>query len=223
LTRYAFSWTEECLMLGLCAISFLALHGLYEALPFLFSLASSVVVGYLGVVTVRLGRQPFVFLRGVALKRSGRLSTAGVLFTACSVALCLFVTHSLLLQHHARQAITGLTTLDFPRMRSAYSSADQRVAGTAASHLAFCQRYGLVDTVDWNMKLAWLYRVTAQPQLVEQHLRRSIALNPSEPAAHFNLGKELARQGRREEAAESFAEAVRLAPSLAQYLPAGAR
>ena len=146
-----------------------------------------------------------------------------MLFTACSVALFLFVAHSLLIQYQEWQAIAGLTALDFPRVRTAYSSAERRRAEIAASHLTFCQRYGLVDTVDWNMKLAWLYRVAADPQRVEKHLRQAIALKPSEPAAHFNLGKELARQGRQEEAARSFAEAVQLAPSLAQYVPAGAR
>lgn len=223
LTRYAFSWTEECFMLGLCVISFVALHGLYDALPLLFSLSGSILVGYLGVLITRLVRQPFVALRGVPLKQSGRLSRSGMLLGVCSVALFLFVAHSLLIQYHERQAIAGLTILDFPRVRSAYSSADRRLAETAVSHLAFCQRYGLVDTMDWNMKLAWLYRVAADPRHVEEHLRRAIALEPSEPAAHFNLGKELGRQGRQEEAARSFAEAVRLAPSLAQFVPAGER
>jgi Tfp pilus assembly protein PilF len=71
------------------------------------------------------------------------------------------------------------------------------------------------------MQLAWAYRVLGQSQLVERHLRRAIELNPEQPAAHFNLGKELARQQRPAEAALAFGEAVRLAPALAQHVPAG--
>ena len=56
--------------------------------------------------------------------------------------------------------------------------------------------------------------------MVETHLRRAIALDPTQAAAHFNLGKELLRQGRRLEAARAFDEAARLEPTLARYRPA---
>ncbi|MFI5367337.1 MAG: tetratricopeptide repeat protein, partial [Candidatus Binatia bacterium] len=69
------------------------------------------------------------------------------------------------------------------------------------------------------MKLAWLFRVLAEPPRIERALRRVIALDPGHAAAHFDLGKELTRQGRRAEAADAFKEAVRLTPSLAQFVP----
>jgi Flp pilus assembly protein TadD len=161
-------------------------------------------------------------LRGYTLKESGRLSKAGVLFVACAALLLFLVGHSLFIQYHQYRATSALTALEFPRFRSAYSSTERQLASAAAIHLASCSRFGLVDTVDWNMKSAWVHRVLAEPGLVEKHLRRALALDPAQPAAHFNLGKELARQGRSLEAARSFDEAVRLAPSLTQFLPARA-
>jgi ferredoxin-type protein NapH len=218
LTPYAFALGEECLMLVLFTTSFVALHGLYDALPLLLSLAASVVVAYLGVLTARLLREPFVALRGIALRQSAHLSRAGVLFICGVGLLSALLGHSLLIQYHQWRAVTALDALEFPRVRAVRSSAERETASSAAAHLLFCSRYGLIDTFDTNMKLAWVYRLLAQPHMVEEHLRRAIALDPTQPAAHFNLGKELAREGRHAEAAHAFGEAVRLAPTLAQYV-----
>lgn len=223
LTRYAFSFAEEGLLLGLFVISFFALHGLYDAVPLLVSLAASVVVAYLGVMTVRMLRQPYVQLRGVTLKQGQRWSRAGVWFVAGASVLFLLLAHSLLIQYHQRRAAVALSALQFPRVGAAYSADDRHVASAAAHHLDFCRRYGLVDTVDTNMKLAWVYRILREPRLVERHLRYAITLDPELAAAHFNLGKELTRQGRSAEASRSFAEAVRLEPPLAQLVPATTR
>jgi 4Fe-4S dicluster protein/4Fe-4S binding protein/tetratricopeptide repeat protein len=220
LTRYAFSLGEELLVLGLLVISFFALHGLYDAVPLLISLIASVVVAYLGVVMMRVLLQPHVVLRGIALKRSRRLSRAGTAFVAGTAVLLLLLVQSVLIQYHQHRAAAALDALQFPRLQTAYSAIDRRIAMGAASDLHFCSRYGLIDSVDWNMKLAWVYRILKEPAAVERYLRRAIALDPTLAAAHFNLAKELARQGRSAEASQSFDEAVRLAPELAQHRPA---
>ncbi len=220
LTRYAFSLPEELLIFVLFAAGFFALHGLYGAVPLLVSLAAGIVAAYLGVVAVRVLRQPVVALRGIVFKQAKRWTRAGAAFVAATAVLFLFIAHSLLIQYHQRRATAALDALQFPRLQAAYSPADRRLAREAAGHLGFCSRYGLVDTVDWNMQLAWTYRIIREPHRVETYLRRAIALDPGQAAAHFNLGKELARQGRAAEASRSFAEAVRLAPSLAQLVPA---
>lgn len=221
LTRYGFSRGEEGLLLLFFGTTFVAVHGIYDAIPLLLALAASTLVAYLGVVAVRLVRLPFVSIRGTALRASGRLSYAGMAFSAAVAVLVLLLAHSLLIQFHHWRAGSELDALGFPRVQATYSSDEQQRAQGAAAHLGFCADYGLVDTVDWNMKLAWLARLLAQPQLVEKHLRRAITLDPTQAAAHFNLGKELARQERRAEAAEAFREAVRLAPALREHVPTG--
>jgi polyferredoxin len=220
LKRFSFSLAEELLMLALVIVSFLSLHELYNMLSFVLALALSVLVGYLGVLAVRLAQRPFVALRGLQLKQDGRLSVAGRLCAAGLVCVFVAVAHCGVIQFHQWRANTALGTLAFPRLQPSYSAAERQRARNAASDLAFCQRYGVVETVDWNMKLAWIGRVFADSRLVEAHLRRAIALDPTQPAAYFNLGKELNRQGRRAEAVQAFDEAVRLEPSLAQYRPA---
>ena len=125
------------------------------------------------------------------------------------------------MQYHDWRANVALGALDFPRARAAYTDGDATLARSAAAHLEFCTRYGLVDTADWNMKLAWLFR-RLEPSASSAICAASIALDPEQAAAHFNLGKELARQGRDTEAADAFREAVRLTPALASVVPARA-
>jgi ferredoxin len=223
LTSYAFSWPEEGLLLGLFGISFVALHGVYNAVPLLLALASSVVIAFLGVLATRIVVAPgTVLLRGIMLTRAGGVwSPAGVMVVVGTLAALVLVGHSALVQYHDRRANAALGELGFPRLRASYSEAEATLASSAAADLSFCSRYGLVDTADWNMKLAWLYR-RLEPQRVERYLRRAIALDPGEAAAYFNLGKELRRQGRGAEAAEAFGKAVRLMPSLAQFAPVSA-
>jgi ferredoxin len=219
LKRFSFSLAEDGLMLAVCVGCFLSLHEIYNVLPFVLALALSVLVGYLSVLAVRLAHRPSVVLRGLVLKRNRRLSTAGLGFAVGIACVFVGVVHSGAIQFHQWQANATLSSLAFPSVHSSYSSAERRLARAAATDLGFCQRYGLLETVDWNMKLAWTGRVLGDPQLVETHLRRAIALDPTQAAAHFNLGKELLRQGRRSEAAQAFDEAVRLSPPLAQYRP----
>ena len=220
LKRFSFSLAEDVLMLAVCVVGFLSLHEIYHLLPFVLALALSVLVGYLGVLAVRLARRRSVFLRGLSLKHDGRLSAAGLVCAASIACVFVGVVHSGVIQFHQWRANAALRTLAFPDMHRSYSAAEQRLARDAVTDLSFCRRYGLVETVDWNMKLAWAGRVLGNLDLVETHLRRAIALDPTQPAAHFNLGKVLIRQGRRAEAARAFDEAVRLAPELAAYRPA---
>jgi len=222
LTRYAFSWPEEAVLIGFFGLSFVALHGVYNAVPLLLALAVSAVIAFVGVLVTRMTARGTVRLRGIVLKHAGRLSPAGATVAACALAAFLLVGHSGLVQYHEWCANAALSELGFPGGRAPYSEADAVLASRAAAHLDLCTNYGLVDTVDWNMKLAWLYRVLGEPPQIERALRRVIALDPGQAAAHFNLGKELTRQGRRAEAAEAFKEAVRLTPSLAQFVPVSA-
>jgi polyferredoxin len=217
LQRYSFSVAEEALMLAMVVVAFLCLHEVYNLVPFVLALAMSVLVGYLAVLALRLARQPFVALRDQPLKRDGRLSRAGVLFATGLACVFAGVAHCGFIQFHQWRANAALARLAFPRVHPSYSSAERQLAQDVVSALGLCRRYGLVDTADWNMKLAWVGRMSQNADLVETHLRRAIDLDPKQPAAHFNLGKELMRQGRRAEAARAFDEALRLAPELAAY------
>lgn len=219
LRRFSFSLAEDGLMFAVCIFCFLSLHEIYNMLPFVLALALSVLVGYLGVLAVRLAQRPSLVLYGRVLKHDGRLSTAGTLCAAGVGLVLLSVAHSGIIQFHQWRANTALSALGFPRLQTTRSPAPQQLAIDVVADLTFCQRFGLIDTADWNMKLAWVGRMRGDRRMVEVHLRRAIALDPMQAAAHFNLGKELVRQGRRVEAAHAFDEAARLAPALAQYRP----
>jgi len=108
------------------------------------------------------------------------------------------------MQYHHRRAAAVLEGLGFPRL----AAFEGRRAAEAAARRApphDLHPVRLTDTFDWNMKLAWLARGLADRDAVEHHLRRAIARDPRQAVAHFNLGKELVRQDRRDEAVLAFA------------------
>ncbi len=221
LVRYAFSLVEEGVVLGLFGLGFIAFNGLYDFVPLLLALCIAALLAYGGIIAVRLIRQPLVAIHGRVLKASGGLSRAGVAFACCAGLLFALSAHSLLIRYHSWRADAALVIAGFPRAPEVAARTNTAVLRDATAHLVFCTNFALVDTVAWNMKLAWLARASGESGQVETYLRRAIALDASRPEPYFNLGKELLRQGRRREATSAFDQAVHLAPALAQAVPAG--
>ncbi len=221
LVRYAFSFVEEGIALAVFVLSFIAFNGLYDFVPLLLGLAIAALLAYGGIIALRLIRQPLVAIHGRVLKASDKLSRAGVAFACCAGLLFALSAHSLLIRYHTWRADGALERAGFPRAPEVAARTNTAVLRDATAHLLFCTHYALVDTVAWNMKLAWLARASGESGQLETHLRRAIVLDASRPEPYFNLGKELLRQGRRSEAMWAFDQAVRLAPALAGAVPAG--
>ena len=71
------------------------------------------------------------------------------------------------------------------------------------------------DDLGLHDSVAMLYLELGRPEPAIAHFRRSTALAPQSPQAHYNLGTALAVARRLDEAASSFGEALRLDPSYA--------
>jgi hypothetical protein len=71
------------------------------------------------------------------------------------------------------------------------------------------------DDVGLHDSVAMLYLELGRPEPAIAHFRRSTALTPQSPQAHYNLGTALTLGRRLDEAAASFRDALRLDPSYA--------
>jgi hypothetical protein len=71
------------------------------------------------------------------------------------------------------------------------------------------------DDVGLHDSVAMLYLELGRPEPAIAHFRRSTALTPQSPQAHYNLGTALTLARRLDEAAASFRDALRLDPSYA--------
>ena len=107
--RPGYSWPEELALAAFFAAAFFTFRGLYDLLPFLFSLGWSAILAYLAVQVVRLVYRRDLRIRKWALKRGGVLTTRGHAFAATMAVLGVFWLHSALIQvnHVPREPADG--------------------------------------------------------------------------------------------------------------------
>jgi len=209
--RYDFTWPEEVVMAVVFLATFFSFRGLYELIPFLLSLGMAVISAYLVLQAVRLLYRPNVRLHLWQLQYHGRLSPTGVCFAGIMLGWAALTAHSGLVRYHMWR---GLTLFDQAEVVSGDATgANRRVNEASArslAHLAFCDRWGLIDTEAVNMKLAWLYILRDEPAKAEHHLRRVITLAPRQAEPRYVYGDLLAEHGRFEEAVTVIRQAGRL-------------
>ncbi|MDP6839920.1 MAG: tetratricopeptide repeat protein, partial [Planctomycetota bacterium] len=98
--RARFAPWEEALLGLLFLGAFLTFRGLYGLIPFLLTLGWAAILAALGILTVRLLREPDAKLAPFALKRGGRLRPAGRIYLGFMVLLCSFWAHSAAVRFH---------------------------------------------------------------------------------------------------------------------------
>lgn len=219
--RYDFTWPEELTMAAVFGATLLAFRGLYDLVPFLLALGIGVISAFAAVQALRLVTRPNVRLHVWQLKHRGRLLPAAWCFVGLMCAWGLLTAHSGLVRYRTWRglALFEQAYADAPPSAAAGMSGSRSPGGAAArsfAHLSFAERWGLVDTVTVNMKLAWLHILAGDAPEAERRLRRVIELQPQHAEPRFLLGNLLTEQRRPAEAVELFAQAAALDPQHAR-------
>ena len=209
--RPAYTWVEE-LALGLMyVVSFLALRGLYDTLPFLLALGLAGVCAGLGLTAIRLLYRPVLDLGHVPLRCAGRLTAAGGGFAAAAVLLAAFIAHSAAVQYHGSVADDLL--------RRSAAAQDQTSAATlvraSLPHLDWLRTYGLFPTAKTEAQLGGAYLYLDQHAEARVHLERALELAPDYAAARYKYAEWLARQGDLNTAVDHLRAAICDNPALA--------
>src|SRR6185503_8150035 len=84
---------DELFLVVAFALAFLGLHGLYGAFPFLYTLGIAAVLAFVAWTVRRLARDVNLSLRGLQLRRAGRMRPAGYAFVAVAALLAAGWTH----------------------------------------------------------------------------------------------------------------------------------
>lgn len=173
------------------AVTFLAalliFRGLYEAIPFLMTLAIGGILGYFGVLVWRLLRRRHVRLNNLQFKLDGRLTGRGRLFVGFAGVLAAFTAHSAFIRYH--EFLGGRRYDDVQALAGAGRTAPREAIDEAIRHLAACDRWGLVWPDRLAPRLAALHLTVEEPESAAPYLRRALA----PPAVNLLSAHEQAR------------------------------
>ena len=198
--------------------TFLAVRGLYDAIPVLMSMGIAACTTYLLWLGTRLASSPDVSLQNLELRRSGRLRRAGLAAWLVIAATALFVIDSGFVRWHRGRAGTwdGRTEvpaaevfrLDRPPLDDATEAAAARAAGhyrraDAIAHGGFA----LATTPEVVTRRAWLALVLDRPEEAAVHLSRLIARGGDVGPIRLDLARVLRLAGETE-AAEAELEGI---------------
>ncbi len=216
--RYDGTWPEEFAMVGVFVAALFSLRGLYDSVPFLFSLGLAAITAFAALKTWQLFSRDNLTLHTIPLKRAGRIVRGGWTYAACFLLWSVFVAHSGFVKYQrwrgdrdfasVTPAVTGwpiATSID-PSIQPPERLAIKR----ARAHFAAADRWGLMRLSPISISLAWLDILDGHPADAEQRLRQVIAATPQNAAAHVALGEVLLKLGRLSEAEAEFRRALEL-------------
>lgn len=192
--RADFSLGEEALVVGGFLVTLVIYRGLYGYVPFLMALGLGVLLGYAGVLGVRLVRRADVRLNPFQLKIKGRLTRAGWAAVAVLLAAGTLSAHSGFIRYHQFMGYHA-----FERMRSfaRQDGADPpaSLVDTALGHLRVWERWGLIRPPALNRMLGSICLFRGEPILAERYFRRVLDQDPGDLDSSIRLAQVLAARG----------------------------
>lgn len=215
-----YSRVEEAILVAGAVAGFAAFRGLYDLVPFLFSLGLAAMTGYLTVQSLRLITKPNLTMHGLALKRR-RVTPLGWVFAASMTLLGAFVAHSGAVQFQQSRGEEWFAETAASRtgiLRAGYSPTEAAPEARTAMEqsrqaLRWVERWELVDQSSVNVRLAYLARALGDDADFEARLRRAIVDLPLDAGVRADLGDYLAISGKPVDARLMYQDAIRLAPT----------
>ncbi|HIG12275.1 MAG TPA: 4Fe-4S binding protein [Planctomycetes bacterium] len=222
----SYSWREELALALLFAGTFVTFRGLYDSIPFLFSLAIAGIASFCFLQLARLGYAPRVRLQQFELKSGGQLTRAGRGFLGLGILGLLFTAHSAVVQHH-RAAAESIYDELYPLITTWLSaprpltSREQALAQDSIEHIESLRTLAplaLFPREAWRVAMmdGWLHLLLDDDATFEAQLEKATGLIPAEAAAFNGLANFCAARGRVDEAAAWFERQTAAAPEDAE-------
>lgn len=222
--HYSLSWPGEITAALVFLGSFLAVRGVYGAVPFLMALGCAAVNTLLAVKTWRLFQKQPVYFHQSLLRTSAALRPAGWVFLSFAVVALGLTAHSGWIRYHEFRGERAFTNLQIPdelalaqiNPQSWLSPADRQNIATGRSSLETAARTGLFKNGDGLAKLAWFEYLSGRPERALHLLDQAAAGQRGEAKAlsQYYRGAILNRLDRFEEARTSLASALAARPDL---------
>jgi len=215
---YDFSWWEEIAMLCVGVAALLALRGLYDSFPLLFSMGLAGMTGFAAVKLARLIHHGSERLQNLSLKRGGRITRAGVGFAILASTWLIFVAHGGFVQYHGWQGRRLLASLSLgdeiwhDGSNGGLSDARSTTLNSSILHLDRARRWGLGAQYNVLRSLVPAHLARDQVADAERIAREMVERFPQVIEAHHGLGGVLRRAGMSAEAESAYRRALELDP-----------
>lgn len=217
-----YTWGEELLLALSFAAAFFIFRGLYDSIPFLFSLGIAAIFSFCTVQLLRLSYRSRVTLQQLVLKSEGKLTGAGRVFALVMIAGLALEAHSAVVQRHRVQAEAGYDEL-YPLVGSALTAPAELTgeqlerAEASVEHIAALRAIAPLSVFPreaWRLAMmsGWLHLLLGDGATFEAELTRATELVPHEPAPFQALASYHAANGRDEEASTWFERELGAAP-----------
>ncbi len=204
---YDFSIAEELFGLVVASVAVYAMRGLYDGPALLLSVALGVITAYLAIQFIRLFRVRDLRIQNLRLKKNGKITFLGGWVAIFICAWFAFNLHSSFVQFqryrgrvHLRQIATTWPDLLAGQAQQKFTSADRANIDTARKSFQHSDQFGLLDTVEVKLGLAYTNLMNGDLDATEKYLREAYHCNPA--AVRELIMEFLASQGRQEEAQE---------------------
>jgi polyferredoxin len=194
---YDLTWGEEFLAAAVWVAGLAIYRGLYEALPFLLTLALCGVLGFVAVLGLRLLRAAHVRLAPFQLKIHGRLTAAGATFAGGAVLVAGLTVHSGFIRFHE---VAGQRAFDAAAAAEARGEPPGDAASRSRAHLAAAERWGLVRPAGLDRRLAALHLFAGDAAAAEPYARRVVGRDPDDGPWRIRMAAILLTRGAVDEA-----------------------
>ena len=184
-----FTWPEELALALLAVLGVLSFRGLYHAVPFMLALGLGVLFAVASLVLLRLVTRRDLRFQHWCLRASGRLTRAGAVAAALSLALVSLTLHSTVVR-----ASTQLGLLRLERAQASAGSMRSEQLASAAAHLGRAQRLGLVVDAQVAHGLGSIDLAAGRYDRARRQLERAIDAAPRLIAPRLALAEGLLAQ-----------------------------
>jgi len=172
------TWGEEILVALVFLAGIAVFRDLYDAVPFLATLAIAAVLAWGTLLLVRLVRIPNVRLNPFQLKLGGRLRPAGWLFATLALAALSFTVYSGFIRWHEWSGTRAFDAIITGIGRG--RPPDPAQVSRARRHLVICESWGIVRPASLDRRLASLFLFEERREEAEPYVRRILERAPGD-------------------------------------------
>ncbi|HET9766138.1 MAG TPA: tetratricopeptide repeat protein [Thermoanaerobaculia bacterium] len=219
---------DELFLVATFALAFFALRGLYGAFPFLYTLGIAAVLAFVAWTVRRLTRDANLSLRGLQLRRAGRLRPAGYASIAVAAVLAAGWAHCAAVQTALQVGEWRYARLDAARATAfgakppAVTPKERSAAEAAQRWLGRARRWGALPQPQLDLPIAWAAYFAGDEDAIAERARTLASDGGDAGTAWSLLAKSAERRGATPAAVAAYRNAIDAAPDDARaYLALG--